>query len=472
MAAKKSKDQQARDRKGKASEASGKAEATSTAVDAGHDADTGGKRAPKHMRADAKRSDGRKPKRKHKTVKVIVAVIAVVAMILASGMGIYGLFVGAEDAANQNWKRTGKVAATVMGDNIMEDTITSQIMSTRGDKSDADWAQYLVDNDETPSGLRSDAINSYKSDIILRHAMIDKGLSYTLQQSDFDRWWDAEGSTYEQYGIDKDAAKNYYASSIRQWLLEQKVVPKESITDKDVLAYLNKNADKYNGARKSSHILFALDDSGKTRNKKKAESVLKKIKDGDVTFEDAASKYSTDSASASDKGNVGWDCDSSFVDAYEKALKELDKEEITDTVVKSTYGYHIIKCTGVLKWSGKLHDIGIVPKDIVDNVRKTLQSERFQKWYDNYESDANVKINDMPHGLPYDVSLVGVTKSKNANANGSSSVNVTSVDENGDVVSSDGDNGTSGSTDNTEKATGNASAKSGDGKAESSTNAE
>ena len=160
------------------------------------------------------------------------------------------------------------------------------------------------------------------------------------------------------------------------------------------------------------------------------------------------------------------------MDAYEKALKELDKGEITDTVVKSTYGYHIIKCTGVLKWSGKLHDIGIVPKDIVDNVRKTLQSERFQKWYDNYESDANVKINDMPHGLPYDVSLVGVTKSKNANANGSSSVNVTSVDENGNVVSSDGDNGTSDSTDNTEKATGNASAKSGDGKAESSTNAE
>lgn len=470
MAAKKSKNQQARDRKGKASEASGKVEATSTAVGTRHDADTGGKRAPKHMRTDAKVADERKPKRKHKTVKVIVAVIAVVAMVLASGMGIYGLFVGAEDAANQDWKRTGKVAATVMGDNVMEDTITSQIMSTRGDKSDADWAQYLVDNDETPSGLRSDAINSYKSDIILRHAMIDKGLSYTLQQSDVDRWWDAEGDAYKQYGIDKDTAKSYYASSIRQWLLEQKVVPKESITDKDVLAYLNKNADKYNGARKSSHILFALDDSGKTDNKEKAESVLKKIKDGDVTFEDAASKYSTDSASASDRGNVGWDCDSSFVDAYEKALKGLDKGEITDTVVKSTYGYHIIKCTGVLKWSGKLRDIGIVPKDIVDSVRETLQSERFQKWYDDYESDANVKINDMPRGLPYEVSLAGVTKSKNAN--GSSSVSVTSTDENGNVVSADGDNGTSDGTGNAEKTTGNASAKSGKGKAGTNANAE
>lgn len=407
--------------------------------DGGKDAGDNGKRSPRHMRAGAKETDGRKPKKKqHKAVKIVVAVIAVAAMVLASGAGIYGLFVGAEDAANQNWDKTGKIAATVMGDNIMEDTITSQIMSARGDKSDADWAQYLVDNDETPSGLRSQAISSYQSDIILRHAMLDNGLSYTLQQSDVDRWWDAEGSTYEQYGINEDTAKSYYASSIRQWLLEQAVTPEDSITDQDVIDYLNEHADTYNGARKSSHILFALDSDGTTDNKEKAESVLQQIKDGEITFEDAVSQYSTDSTSAADNGNVGWDCDSSFVEAYETALKGLNKGDITDTVVESTYGYHIIECTDVLEWDGTLDDISIVPQDIVDNVRKTLQSEKFQEWYSEYQSNADITINDMPHGLPYDVSLDGVTKSENANSNGSSSVSVVSTDENGNVVTSDG----------------------------------
>ena len=424
-----------------------------------------GKRSPMHMRAGAKETNGRKPKKKqHKAVKIVIAVVAVAAMVLASGVGIYGLFVGAEDAANQNWKKTGKVAATVMGDNIMEDTITSQIMSTRGDKSDADWAQYLVDNDETPSGLRSQAISSYQSDIILRHAMLDHGLSYTLQQSDIDKWWDAEGNTYEQYGITEDTAKNYYASSIRQWLLEQAVTPEDSITDQDVIDYLNENADTYNGARKSSHILFALDSDGTTDNKGTAESVLQQIKDGDITFEDAVSQYSTDSTSAADNGNVGWDCDSSFVEAYETALKGLGKGDITDTVVESAYGYHIIKCTDVIEWDGTLDDISIVPQDIVDNVRKALQSEKFQEWYSEYQSNADVTINDMPDGLPYDVSLDGVTKSENAGSNGSSSVSVVSTDENGNVVTSDGsDSGVTVSGSTTTGTSDTETAMSGDG---------
>lgn len=396
-----------------------------------------GKHVPQHMGKGKKNG---KPKQ-HRVTKIVVAIIAVVAMVLASGMGIYGLFVGAENAANNSVQETGKVAAVVMGDNIMEDTITTQIMNTRGDKSDADWAQYLVDNDETPASLRSSIISSYQSDIILRHAMLDNGLSYTLQPSDVDRWWDAEGSTYEQYGIDEDTAKSYYASTIRQWLLEQAVAPEDSITDQDVLDYLNENADTYNGARKSSHILFALDKDGDTTNKDEAESVLLQIQNGEISFDDAVSKYSTDTSSASDGGNVGWDCDSSFVSEYETALKGLSKGEIASDIVQSKYGYHIIECTDVLEWDGTLDDISIVPADIVSSIREQLQLEKYQEWYDNYTASADITINDMPDGLPYDVSLDGVTKSENANDTSSSSgVSVVSMDENGNVVSSDDGN--------------------------------
>lgn len=378
----------------------------------------------------AKKGSGQKSKG-HGIAVGIVVVVMVFLAVLFSGQGVMGLFSGVEEAANQSWEKTGKVAATVMGDNVMEDTITEQIMDTRGSKSDKKWAQYLVDNDETPSSLRESTISTYEETIILKHAMQDNGLSYTLTDKDVSAWWKENKSTYEQYGITKDTAKSYYASEIRQWALEQKVTPKKSITDKEVLAYINKNASKYNGARKSSHILFSLDSNGKTTNKDKAEKVLKEIQTGQISFDKAVTKYSKDTGSAKDNGNVGWDCDTSFVDAYENALKKLDKGKMTTELVQSDYGYHIIKCTDVLQWKGKLTDIDKVPDEIVDSIRTELQSEKFQSWYQKYQSKAKVKVNKMPKNLPYDVSLKGVKKSANANNSGTVGTSVVTTNVNG-----------------------------------------
>lgn len=385
----------------------------------------------------------KKGKKHAKAAKVglwIVCIIGVILMVLGSGAGIAGLFVGAQDAMNTNktWQDTGGIAAVVMGDNVMEDTITDHIMSARDGKSDADWAQYLVDNDETPEGLRSEAIANYKSSIILRHAMSEYGLSYNLTDTDVDKWWDANGSSLESYGLTKDTAKSYYADTIRQWILEQAVVPTDSISDQDVLDYINENASTYNGARKSSHILFASDTDGSTTNKDTAESVLQQIKDGSLSFEDAVAQYSTDTTSQQDNGNVGWDCETSFVSDYENALKNLNDGDISD-VVQSSYGYHIIKCTGVFSWDDTLTDISAVPDEILTSVKTALQQEKFQEWYQSYTENADVTINDMPDNLPYMVSLDGVTKSANANNSSTYSTTTTTVDadnENADSTSS------------------------------------
>ena len=375
---------------------------------------------------------------RHRRAKRIGVVVGVIAMGLASGAGIAGIFNAASDATT--WTKTGQVAATVMGENIMEDSITTKIMDTRTGSYDSDssWAQYLVDQGTTPSKLREQYIDSYKASIILDKACKEYGI--TVTSADEEAKWDEVAneyggddtflSTIENYGYTKSSYMSSFDSTIKKEKLTAAVVPLDGITDQDVIDYVNENASTYNGARKSSQILFGTDSDGSTTNQDQAASVLQQIRDGSLSFSDAVSQYSTDTTSAADGGNIGWDCDSSLIDAYETALKGLDKGAISD-VVQSSYGYHIIECTDVLSFDGSATDINQIPDDIASSIRKNIQSSKYSSWYSDYESNADITINDMPQGLPYDVSLDGVTASSSSSASGQT------VYEDGVATSSD-----------------------------------
>lgn len=354
---------------------------------------------------------------RHRKAKLVATVAGIALMVLASGAGVYGLVSGisARVTNTDNWTHTGTIAANIMGDNVMEDTITEQIMSTKKNYTDdTAWAQYLVDNDKTPSSLRESTISQYKSSIILKHALEDNNLSTSLTQTQIDQWRDENKETYENHGMTKNMVPSYYSSTIQQWALKNKLFPKDSITDQDILDYINENESTYNGARKSKHILFATDTGGSTTNKDQAESAREQIVSGETTFDDAVNTYSTDTGTKEKQGDVGWDSENSLITEYETALKALSKGDISQ-VTQSSYGYHIIQCTDVFEWEGTLADINAVPDEIKESVRSTLQTQKFSEWYTEYTNNAQVTINDMPSGLPYDVSLDGITKSENAN---------------------------------------------------------
>ena len=158
----------------------------------------------------------------------------------------------------------------------------------------------------------------------------------------------------------------------------------------------------YDGAKKSSHILFSSDDEAL------AQQVLEQIQNGEITFEDAAAQYSTDTASAEDGGNVGWDVINTFVDEYQNALDELDKDEMSG-VVESTYGYHIILCTDVFNKPDELTSLDQLPEEFVEqfttyaesNATSTLYSE----WLEQAKEDADIVINDMPSDVSYNINI-------------------------------------------------------------------
>ena len=106
-----------------------------------------------------------------------------------------------------------------------------------------------------------------------------------------------------------------------------------------------KNKKQYHIA----HILFNVKTGANTSGtsdeeaKKKAEEVLKKIKDGG-DFATLAKENSNDTANAAEGGDLGWSSkeDSSFVKEFTDVAFNLEKGQVSD-VIKTSFGYHIIK---------------------------------------------------------------------------------------------------------------------------------
>lgn len=395
------------------------------------------------MKRDKAADDGKQaPKSKHekhvqrherlsKAGKIVLVAIGCLAMLLSvTAMACSGFL----NQESTGYHLTGGVAATVNGTNITEDTITRQIMSQRsslGYDSDEDWAQYLVDQGTTPEQLRQNMIDSYEQQLVIQQAIKDNDI--TVSDDEVEDAWNDAVANYDsedafknlltQMGYTEDSYKEQLRSSLEQQKLRDKVAAVDDPSDQEIIDHINADTDTYNGARKSSHILFKVDSDGSNDadQQSKAQEVLDKINNGEISFEDAAKEYSEDS-SADNGGDVGWDCDTTFVTEYEDALKQLDKGQISG-VVKSTYGYHIIECTDVFTFDGTVTSIDQVPEDIKDSISDSLksqaESEAYDAWYDDYLSKQDITENDMPADVPYNVSLDGVEPSTSSDADAS-----------------------------------------------------
>ena len=110
---------------------------------------------------------------------------------------------------------------------------------------------------------------------------------------------------------------------------------KSGTTDAEARAEYDKikaaNGDKEYRAR---HILVEKEED--------AKAILAQLKGG-AKFEDLAKKNSKDPGSAENGGDLDWANPGNYVPEFSAAMVKLNKGEVTDTPVKSQFGYHIIK---------------------------------------------------------------------------------------------------------------------------------
>ena len=227
----------------------------------------------------------------------------------------------------------------------------------------------------------------------------------------------------------------------------------EQPSDEDMLQYAQMYASAYDGAKRSSHILFNSDDEAT------AQEVLDKINSGELDFAEAAKQYSQDKGSAENGGDVGWDKTNSFVQEYTDALNGLEKDQVSG-LVTSTYGIHIIKCTDVFNAPKETADDGTetvkvtsidqIPTEWQESIKESLQSRgqttNYQNWLSEKKDSSDLQINDMPSGLPYDVDMSKYqtdTSDSSSTSDGSSSDGATTdsanTPDNESTASAEGD---------------------------------
>src|SRR5690349_15589834 len=82
------------------------------------------------------------------------------------------------------------------------------------------------------------------------------------------------------------------------------------------------------------HILVSTEDE--------AKALIAELKKG-AAFDKLAKEKSTDKASGAEGGDLGWFKKSDMVKEFADAAFNLKKDELTETPVKTQFGYHVIK---------------------------------------------------------------------------------------------------------------------------------
>ena len=92
----------------------------------------------------------------------------------------------------------------------------------------------------------------------------------------------------------------------------------------------------------ANHILININDENNDEALNKINDIRREIINGNISFEDAAVKYSDDKSAKENKGNLGYFTAFMMVYDFETAAYTTDINNISKPV-KTKYGYHIIK---------------------------------------------------------------------------------------------------------------------------------
>jgi len=154
-----------------------------------------------------------------------------------------------------------------------------------------------------------------------------------------------------------------------------------SVDEETLKGYYEKNKNQYQTAeeRRASHILFLVEeDSDEELVRAKAEGTLQRLKDGE-SFEELAKAHSEDPSSAEAGGDLDYFSRGVMTEAFEDAVFKLSEGELSG-VVKSEFGFHLIKLTAIRAPEGQSFDEA---KETIKTAYLSSEAER--KFYEYAE---------------------------------------------------------------------------------------
>jgi peptidyl-prolyl cis-trans isomerase C len=149
------------------------------------------------------------------------------------------------------------------------------------------------------------------------------------------------------------------------------------VTDAEIKAEFDKFAAANAGKEyKARHILV--------EKESEAKAIIAQLKKGGK-FEDIAKKASKDPGSGAKGGDLDWASAANYVAEFSQALTGLTKGKLTETPVKTQFGYHIIRLDDVRDAQ--------LPKfeDVKPQIAQQMQQQKMNKYQEELRGKAKVE---------------------------------------------------------------------------------
>ncbi len=150
-----------------------------------------------------------------------------------------------------------------------------------------------------------------------------------------------------------------------------------AVTDADAKAEYDKLLATNGGKEyKARHILVEKEDE--------AKALIAQLKKG-AKFEDLAKKSSKDTGSGANGGDLDWVAPANFVPEFSAAMTKLAKGKITETPVKTQFGYHVIRLDDTRETQ--------FPKfeEVKTQVAQKLMQQKVAKYQEDLRAKAKVE---------------------------------------------------------------------------------
>jgi peptidyl-prolyl cis-trans isomerase D len=237
-----------------------------------------------------------------------------------------GQFVGYDTYVQMLMNAQPPILQSDFEDSLRDEIITEKLQSAvtgwvRVDDADVD-AEYRKRNEKAKIDLAVFTSNQFRTGIVPTDAEL---------QAQFTAHTDA-------YKIPEKRRVKFLAIDA------QALKGKMAVTDQQIEQRYKDNLQTYSTPEqiRASHILFKTEGKDDAAVKKVAESVLAKVKAGG-DFAALAKQYSED-GSAKDGGDLNYFGRGAMVKEFDDAAWKLNVGQVSD-LVKSQFGYHIIKLT-------------------------------------------------------------------------------------------------------------------------------
>ncbi|MGB4059442.1 MAG: peptidylprolyl isomerase [Burkholderiaceae bacterium] len=173
---------------------------------------------------------------------------------------------------------------------------------------------------------------------------------------------------------------------------EQMELARQTILIRELFADFQKTSPVTDADLKGEYDKFTAANSGKeysarhilVEKEEEAKDIVARLKKGEK-FEDIAKKMSKDPGSGANGGDLGWSTAANYVPEFSQAMVKLEKGQLTETPVKSQFGWHVIRLEDTR--DAKLPSF----EELKPQIAQQMQQAKLAQFQDDLRKKAVIK---------------------------------------------------------------------------------